>query len=50
MGGEGSIRRWARNGLAQKDLVHLTGSGYVKLAGLLFDRLTKAPEERGGGR
>jgi lysophospholipase L1-like esterase len=50
MGGEGSIRRWARSGLAQKDLVHLTGSGYAKLAGLLFDRLERASEERRSGR
>ena len=50
MGGEGSIRRWARSGLAQRDLVHLTGAGYVKLANLLFDRLTMASEERSAGR
>jgi lysophospholipase L1-like esterase len=50
MGGEGSIRRWARGGLAQRDLVHLTGSGYGKLAGMLFDSLTKAPAPGGAGK
>ncbi len=45
MGGSGSIRRWAKEGKAQRDLVHLTGPGYARLAGLLFERLAKADEE-----
>jgi len=39
MGGAGSIVRWASAGLAQRDLVHLTGRGYAKLAQLLHERL-----------
>ena len=39
MGGYGSIQKWRRSGLAQKDLVHLTGPGYQKLGDLLADRL-----------
>ena len=40
MGGDGSIRKWAKGGLAQRDLVHLTGTGYGKLARMLLDNLT----------
>jgi lysophospholipase L1-like esterase len=50
MGGDGSIRKWAKGGLAQRDLVHLTGTGYGKLAGMLFDVLTKAPAEGNAGK
>lgn len=39
MGGDGAIDRWAAARLAQPDRVHLTGTGYVKLAGLLLDQL-----------
>lgn len=39
MGGDGAIDRWAAARLAQPDRVHLTGTGYVKLAGLLVDQL-----------
>ncbi len=45
MGGDGSIARWRSRNLAQRDLVHLTGPGYVKLAHLLFGAL--AAEEKG---
>ena len=50
MGGDGSIRKWNRGGFAQRDLVHLTGTGYAKLAGMLFDRLMKAGGEGSGGK
>ncbi len=39
MGGDGAIDRWAAARLAQPDRVHLTGTGYAKLAGLLVDQL-----------
>lgn len=45
MGGAGSMRRWAGEGLAQADHVHLTGPGYERLARLflteLFGRLNE---------
>lgn len=41
MGGEGAILRWRRSGLAQRDLVHLTGSGYQRLGDQLADALLK---------
>ena len=44
MGGDGSIRRWGATRLAQRDQVHLTAPGYVKLAGLLHERLMAALE------
>ena len=44
MGGDGAIRRWGALRLAQRDQVHLTGPGYVKLAGLLHERLMLALE------
>ena len=52
MGGDGSIRTWARRGLAARDLVHLSRAGYERLAEGLVDRLLRAydarerPEER----
>lgn len=39
MGGYGSIRQWRRTGLAQRDLVHLTGRGYERLGDLICDQL-----------
>jgi lysophospholipase L1-like esterase len=47
MGGEGSIVRLRRAGLAQKDLVHLTGPGYVRLGDQLTDALLTAYERLG---
>lgn len=38
MGGENAILAWRRAGLAQRDLVHLTQSGYIKLGRMLFER------------
>ena len=49
MGGDGSIRKWAAAHLAQKDLVHLTGPGYARLAELLYRRLMAARETEGSG-
>ncbi|MBP1625946.1 MAG: hypothetical protein H6Q00_421 [Holophagaceae bacterium] len=46
MGGEGSLLGWKRRGLAQKDLVHLTGPGYEKLGDLLVEALLR--ESRSG--
>lgn len=42
MGGEGSIQRWRRQHLAQRDLVHLNVGGYRKLADLLAKALDAA--------
>lgn len=42
MGGEGSIQRWRRQRLAQRDLVHLNVGGYQKLADLLAKALDAA--------
>lgn len=42
MGGEGSIQRWRKQHLAQRDLVHLTVGGYRKLADLMQKALDDA--------
>jgi hypothetical protein len=47
MGGEGSIRSWARRGLAARDLVHLSRAGYERVASALVDRLLLGYEPRG---
>ncbi len=41
MGGPDAIKRWAAAGLAARDLVHLSGAGYTRLANLLFAQLAK---------
>lgn len=41
MGGEGSLLSWKRRGLAQKDLVHLTGPGYEKLGDLMVEAILR---------
>lgn len=46
MGGDGSIRAWARKRLAARDLVHLTRPGYEKLAGEIVSRLLAAYDAR----
>lgn len=46
MGGYGSIRQWRRTGLAQRDLVHLTGRGYERLGDLFCDQLLGQYERR----
>lgn len=42
MGGDGSIRAWARRGLAARDLVHLSRGGYGRVADALVDGLLRA--------
>ncbi|MBK6403863.1 MAG: hypothetical protein IPF66_01775 [Holophagales bacterium] len=42
MGGDGSIRAWARRGLAARDLVHLSRGGYERVADRLVDGLLRA--------
>jgi len=39
MGGAGSMQKWARLGLAQPDRVHLTATGYAKLADMFYEDL-----------
>ena len=46
MGGYGSILKWRRAGLAQKDLVHLTGPGYQRLGDQLADALLNACDQK----
>jgi len=42
MGGAKSVYQWYRNGLAQKDKLHLTRKGYQLQGQLLFEALMKA--------
>lgn len=44
MGGPGSMARWRKERLAQRDLVHLTAAGYQKLGDLLHRALEQARE------
>ena len=46
MGGYGSLLKWRRAGLAQRDMVHLDGPGYQRLGDLLSDALLKAMDDR----
>jgi lysophospholipase L1-like esterase len=39
MGGKGSMRQWVQAGLAQRDYVHFTASGYRMLGGAVFQDL-----------
>ena len=48
MGGRCSVDRWAGQGLAAKDRVHLTGKGYDRSAGLFVSGLLDPAS--GGGR
>lgn len=41
MGGLGSIKTWEKNGLAQKDKIHLNKNGYIMLGDLMFSTLMK---------
>lgn len=54
MGGDGSVRSWARRRLAARDLVHLSRAGYERVAGELVDRLLLGYDarasEKGPGR
>jgi len=45
MGGAGSMGSWMRRGLAQPDRVHLTGSGYARLAAMFYEDLDRAREQ-----
>jgi lysophospholipase L1-like esterase len=36
MGGKGAMRDWVMSGLGQADYVHLTSTGYRRLASVLF--------------
>jgi len=42
MGGSGSIKNWLNRGLAQADRVHLTSSGYMRLAEIFYEDLLRA--------
>lgn len=44
MGGLGSISKWKKHGLAQKDLIHLTRNGYFIIGDLLFDAIINFEE------
>lgn len=46
MGGDGSIKVWARKRLAARDLVHLTRAGYERLASEIVSRLLAACDAR----
>ncbi len=48
MGGDGSIRTWARRGLAARDLAHLSRGGYERVAERLVDGLLRAYATRHG--
>ena len=41
MGGQGSIRRWQRQGLAKRDLIHFTRQGYTMIGDLMFTAIMK---------
>ncbi|MBA3767466.1 MAG: hypothetical protein H0W99_10845 [Acidobacteria bacterium] len=44
MGGAGSMNSWVAHGLGQRDHVHLTAPGYVKLGGMFYDDLLSGSE------
>lgn len=44
MGGAGSMNTWVARGLAQRDHVHLTAPGYIKLGRLFYDDLLSGYE------
>lgn len=44
MGGEGTVVRWAENGLAAPDYVHFSNGGARRVANLLYDALMKQYE------
>jgi lysophospholipase L1-like esterase len=46
MGGYGSMLKWRRAGMAQKDLVHLNGAGYQRLGDQMADALLEAMARR----
>ena len=44
MGGAGSMNSWVAHGLGQRDHVHLTAPGYIKLGRMFYDDLLSASE------
>jgi lysophospholipase L1-like esterase len=42
MGGQGSIAKWGRAGLAQADRIHFNRAGYIALGDLLFSAMMEA--------
>jgi lysophospholipase L1-like esterase len=44
MGGAGSMNNWVARGLGQRDHVHLTAPGYIKLGRLFYDDLLSGYE------
>lgn len=42
MGGYGSIASWKRNGLANRDLIHLSRKGYQLTGDLMFEAITES--------
>jgi lysophospholipase L1-like esterase len=44
MGGAGSMNAWVARGLGQRDHVHLTAPGYIKLGDMFYDDLLSASE------
>jgi len=45
MGGLGSSKKWAQNGLMYRDMLHLSKEGYKLQGDLFFEAFTKAIEE-----
>ena len=46
MGGQKSIAKWNKAGIAQRDKVHFTIHGYEIIAELMFDAFIKAYNEQ----
>jgi lysophospholipase L1-like esterase len=44
MGGAGSMRTWVQTGLAQRDYVHMTATGYRRLGAMLFSDIMREYE------
>lgn len=45
MGGKNSIKQWQNNGLARRDYIHLTKTGYELQGNLLYEALIKAYDD-----
>ena len=44
MGGAGAMRNWVQSGLAQRDYVHMTATGYRRLGTMLFSDIMREYE------